>query len=77
MAKPKLTRGMLCRDETCTGARIAFAPQAMRKDIELSIAGYWRSDSSTWCTWSLAEWKATYDLAPPRPGRCFEAEVEL
>ncbi len=27
--------------------------------------------------WTVAEWKATYNLKPPAPGRYFEVEIEL
>lgn len=79
MAKVKYTSGVLCRDKGGAGFIGFFA--------ELLRDGAWKGDSGFWWglgwaarpqySWTLAEWKATYDLAPPRKGQAFECEVQL
>lgn len=74
--KPKWTDGVLCRD----GAGeyyIAFAPGVRRSGVQCSNGLWVGRTEGGWQSWTLADWKASYDLAPPRKGQCFECEVEL
>lgn len=72
----KYTDGVLCRD-TGASADIAFCPGGTKKTVTLSQWLWCGKGKEGWQSWTLAQWENTYDLTPPRPGRCFECQVEL
>ena len=80
-AMTKYTSGMLCRDKLHICDRkdeIAFFPLP---ELKLSNVGIWRDigkpiDGGV-KVWTSEEWKAQYGLTPPKPGKCFEVDIEL
>ena len=85
--KPKMVAGVLCRDgrDFVAGGPIAFLPHARRRHVRLARAfGCWvlsakgcRDPVGLWSGWTPANWKKNYNLKPPEPGTCFEAELVL
>ena len=79
--KVKYTSGVLCRDKGNFGGvnYVLFAKGVLAKGLSLDAGGlYRRARLSRWTRiWQAKDWRATYDLAPPRKGQAFECEVQL
>lgn len=77
----KYTSGMLCRDGVDAGCdfEIAFFPHLSPTMDEKGEWGWWfiHCDDDDWYGWSLKGWRKQYALTPPKPGRCFEVDIEL
>lgn len=71
----KYTSGMLCRDEI-QGDDIVFFGDGAKPWLD---DGLWmpRELGDHYPSWTSEEWKDQYALAPPRPGKCFEVDIEL
>lgn len=79
----RMVDGMLTRDsafgkESC----VSFWPEHTRDDI-CRDRGFWFSnqcrnpDYDDEVEWSIDEWRATYDVPPPRLGQAEKASVQL
>jgi hypothetical protein len=76
----KLIDGMLCRDTIAHGGIIVFFKTLDKNALDLSDDGIWGTstiNNINFKEWTLEQWKATYDLKPPAPGKCFAVEIEL
>ena len=78
--KPKRIEGWLCRDKDgdiwsdgTDGILTLLDPDVSTPTYEPEHG--W--DGSELASWTLDEWKETYDLAPPRPGQKFYVSLEL
>lgn len=79
----KYTSGMLCRDKVDAGPdkAIAFFPTTSAAELQW---GVWRWASlRSWIdlqrisVWTPEDWKKEYSIIPPKPGKCFEVDIEL
>ena len=83
MAKRRLTKGVLCRDAAddsmAGGTCIAFAPGAVRRNVELLqlFGGLWiRTDDWPWLDWTLADFRKKYPkVRIPQRGTCRETSL--
>jgi len=89
MASRKLTKGVLCRDAAddsmAGGTCIAFAPAAVRLNVELLqlFGGFWiRTDyvvgDQDWLDWTLADFRKKYPkVRIPKRGTCRETSLMI
>jgi len=89
MPKPKMTSGWLCRDTKASAACIVFYPDPETPAPVLGRGGMWRwgdrRKQPGLSVWTPEEWAAIYNtepgkpwnLAPPKPGCGWPAELQL
>ncbi len=76
MSKTTLVMGWLCRDKRRPMIVVFFGGGLP----ELEKSGEWSPPARFAYQddeWTAVEWRATYDLAPPKPGEKFLVEIQL